>query len=1154
MSRFTITVYQRKLDGQLRWTTIGLGPRTTHAWGKSATKLQRHLADRLRESLREATPSEVAQLELIRGRRLRRMHLKLSVQTPGKRVKVSGQFPVVMEPRRRSPDDEVMIAYHPERQEQWMVVDEERPLADQLRRYFAARWRDTPGHRLRELRTDGKDVLRAFSFTERTAELIDELPDEDEDVFADLEPTPAKEQKKARRRRPRYGRRELRAVGENVTAKVADRFVALGRPREPWRGQLAHLLNGPRKTPVVLVGPPGCGKSTLLHRWVDDPLIADDFAAHRDLDAVQEVWRLSTKRILAGMSHVGEWEKRVVQLAAEAADPQVVLWFDDVHALGRAGRSRDSDRTIADVLRGPLSRGELTIVGEATDAQWHRLREDAPALADRFTTLRVDPTDRRETAQLVLHEARRLEAQHGVRFTVDAYRAVLSLGDVLHPGSAQPGVAIDLARKLAGDVAFARSRGGSATIDADRALSFLARRTGLPEALLRPDLPFDVDALRETFTSHVLGQEVAVDAAVDLVTRIRGGLTAPDRPFATYLFTGPTGTGKTQMAKTIAGYLYGDAASRLVRIDMGEMSGPDAVARLIGDRYDPRGLLTDAVRAQPFCVVLLDEIEKAHRAVLQLLLQLLDEGRLTDASGDTADFTKTVIVMTSNLGARPRAAVGFGERADAVLRDVARAVRDFFPPELFNRIDRVVPFAPLTPEIAELVTEKELAQLLARRGLTDRKVFVFTHPAAAKRMAAQAFDDRGGARSVKRFLETKIGSVLSDELARASLARMRVVRIHGGADGAYRLHVSELTEAEPADAIYELEGLVDAPTSGLRKRLPALARRVRALAASDGTERVRERRTALLADASDAYARSAIYYLDQFLEELTRLGADLERRTAELTDVDHELDVDERRPAPPTRDPWMKRRYPQGSVRVLRRDAVAPGAVSLSREAILGALGEVALLENAIERMHEPDEHRVVIELLRVGRGRRPPSFDRRADQLFEWLATIYAGLRGEVVGAAGRGEGGVVEGALDDVLAARPDLLAFELEGVAVRSLLEGERGCHVWSSLLAGSEIVRVRPVDAPSARAAIDAHAAAVTEFAAALDRGDEPLPDDPEGLLPAVRRVRFDPPQRPGETALLELEDYVTGQVLEQRVQSLVEPLRALIWLRASRRRS
>ncbi|MBZ0117760.1 MAG: AAA family ATPase, partial [Sandaracinaceae bacterium] len=358
-----------------------------------------------------------------------------------------------------------------------------------------------------------------------------------------------------------------------------------------------------------------------------------DYPSHRNLDRVHELWRVSSRQILAGMSFIGDWERRVVELVAEARDPRVILWIEDIAAVGRAGRTRDSDRVLSDVLRGPLARGEITIVGEATRSAWQKLEEDAPAFADLFTVLVVEPTAGSDTFSLLLHEARELEAQHRVRFEPEAYRTMVSLGATLSPSTVQPGVSVDLLRRLAADASFASVDADPVSVTSDGVVRFLAKRTGLPQFILRPDSELESDELERSFEAHVMGQPEAVRTAVDLVARIRAGLTDPRRPYGTYLFTGPTGTGKTQLSKAIAGFLYGDAA-RLVRFDMGELSGPDAVSRLIGDRFQPRGLLTEAVRQQPFCVVLLDEVEKAHASVLHLLLSLLDEGRLTDAAGD----------------------------------------------------------------------------------------------------------------------------------------------------------------------------------------------------------------------------------------------------------------------------------------------------------------------------------------------------------------------------------------------------------------------------------------------------------------------------------------------------------------------------------------
>ncbi len=1146
---FTVSVYQRKRDGALEWWTLGLGELNRTQHGTSPTKMQRAIADELKKAIRKSKPHQVAALELVRGRR--RVRARVGVAFGG-RGRVLGLFPVILEPRSTGPGRTTTIAYHPLRQDDWIALGETDALEDRLRTFWSWAWRSLDPAYVREaLVTDGRDTLRAFSFDEPLPRLIDQL-EHDEDPWADLELDPRRE--KRSRKKKRYGRKQLRAVGVNVTLRVADRAERIGRPREPWRSQLVELVTGPRKRSVVLIGPPGVGKSTILSRWVADLLEADDFAAHRNLDRAHEVWRVSSRRILAGMSGLGQWEERTLELAHEASDPRVVLWAEDLHTFGRAGRTRDSERTLADVLRGPLLRGEITIVSEATEAQWQRLVEDAPSFADHFTLLRVTPTDAAETRSLAIHEARALEGGRRVRFEPSAYRAILGLGETLHPGSAQPGVTIDLLRRMADEIAFDATE--VTPVTADHVLAFLSRRTGMPEVLLRADAELRPEELELRLGAPVLGQPEAVAAAVDLITRIRGGLTDPARPFASYLFTGPTGTGKTQMARAIAGFLYG-GEERLVRVDMGEMSGPDAVARLIGDRFDPRGLLTDTVRQQPFCEGLLDEIEKAHPAVLSLLLQLLDEGRLTDAAGDTADFRRSVIVMTSNLGARPRAAIGFGESADAIVRDVDRAVREFFPPELFNRIDRVVSFRPLTPEIAERVAETELAPPLARRGLRDRRVFVFAQEDAVRRMAAEAFDDRGGARSVKRWLEARVGSLLADELAKGSRAQMRMVRVYGGGADGSRLQADELVEAEPADAEYELAGLLDQPASVLRGHLPGVLRRVRAMEASEGYARVRDRIGELVRERGrgDPGVERTLYHLDSFRSDLAALREELELRTDPSEDVLRELEHDERRPAH-VADWRSSRRF----ARVLRPRALSPELAAMDRDALLRVIAETASLESALDRLHDAAEHRVFLELLRVGQGRRPPRYERAPEAFFEWLARFYATTRGEVSAAAARDEAGRVLRQdepidLDALLAARPLQLVLEVIGTGVRSFFAGEEGCHLWTSLLSGSEIVRVRviePAEDATPADAIAAHVRDAALFEEALARGDWPLPEDPAGLSPAVRRVRFDPPARPGETAALEIEDLVTAQVRAHHAARVAEGLAPLVWLRASRR--
>jgi ATP-dependent Clp protease ATP-binding subunit ClpC len=309
-------------------------------------------------------------------------------------------------------------------------------------------------------------------------------------------------------------------------------------------------------------------------------------------------------------------------------------------------------------------------------------------------------------------------------------------------------------------------------------LEAVRRETGLPDFVLGGAPPKTREQISDDLSAQVAGQPEAIDAVVDAVLALQLSVQDPEKPLANYLFVGPTGVGKTETAKALARYLFG-SAERLVRFDMSELATASSVSRLLGEPSAPDGELITALRTQPFCVILLDEVEKAHPRVFDALLQLLGEGRFTDALGRTADGRNCVVVMTSNLGVREAAGqAGFG-RADVrgAAQHYISAARSFFRPELFNRLDRVVPFRSLDKAALRKVVEHALSDLLSRRGVRRGNVLVDVEPELLELLVEQAFDPRYGARPLKRLLEKRLAVPLAHHLLRRQSTDLAVVEL-----------------------------------------------------------------------------------------------------------------------------------------------------------------------------------------------------------------------------------------------------------------------------------------------------------------------------------------------------------------------------------------
>ena len=1132
---YAITVYEARVEGGLRWVPVlppgVVGPLT----GKSEVRLRESLGKALRQAIGGVEPDQQELLETAPGTRLHHVHLDLAMPRPaGKRI--GGRFPFVVEPRWFTETRQRMIAYHPSDPSVWFDADD---LADveRLAPHFARQaWRGESEEELEarksptlpdaaageHARKPGKDRLITVSFELDSPTLLDRA-------------------RSARAEKQRAGlarvvHQNLSQFGVDQTARAIDGTLPLGVPRPPYRGQVARLLGGERPRSTILVGRPGSGRATILHRWIADRLEEDGWYLHRNTDRIRRVWRLSGKRLIAGMQYFGDWEDRLLDLVTDAQRRRGILWFDDLHLFGRLGVTRQSERSFADFLRGPVQRGDITVIGTMTREQLARLDDDAASFAGLFGRIAIEPTTPGETAALMLSEVRRLEAERPVVVHPFTPRTLIELAAGLFPWTAAPGGPIDLLRKL---IAGATVPGeGRATLGPDAAVALAARETGLPEHLITLDRALDPEEVRAHFAARVIGQDEAVTVATDVVMKVRAGLADASRPLGVYLFTGPTGTGKTELATALAEYLYGDR-KRLLRYDMSELSGPDAVARLIGDRFAPEGLLTARIREQPFAVVLFDEIEKAHPSVLGLLLQLFDEGRLTDAAGEVASFRHAVVIMTSNLGARVAAPIGFGDTSEVLLGEIARAVREFFPPELWNRIDRTVRFRPLTAEVAAKVVDKELAKLLGRRGLRERDVFVYAGRAVRERAVAQAFDARFGARTVKRWLEDHVATALAEVLASAPPARMTVARLRE-AGGTVAVELETVPEAVPEAGDFPIATLRDLAAAALVPHAEAMALRLDGMLARDPVGR------ALARLRGTARADEARYFVEQYADELGALRRILvgERTIKAPTDLAHE-DHDLRTwraPSPPSRTEWSRRNKEMRTsvAQIDHRSGERKHRPAASQAELVDALARAELLLRHEPELADPDAHAVTIVISTVGRlGHRP------RPALEALLRALLPHVDESAVWADGRAVTGVR-------LDAPVPHTALVVRALFARAAFGPEHGCHFFQSLTDEPEVYRVevRP-GAGDLAALLRERVAAIAAFEEAQATGVAG-PANPEPLLPAVRTMSHTPPARVGDPITADVEDFVTGIATRLTARALADVVRALWQIRWSRR--
>jgi ATP-dependent Clp protease ATP-binding subunit ClpA len=544
---------------------------------------------------------------------------------------------------------------------------------------------------------------------------------------------------------------------------------------------LAEMLNGPHRRSVLLVGPPGCGKTALVRELA---------RRRKDFNLGHTpFWSTSGARLMMGPIGFGMWQERCQEVCREVAKTNAILHLGNLDELLNVGKASRGQQSVGSFLRPWLARREVLAIAECTQEQLGAIERDEPHLLAAFQPMTV-PERTPEQTRLILRQVLDASAGKASEGLPVAHAAL----DPLHrlhlryaTYSANPGRPLRFLKNLLAD------RFPEKTFTEAEVTAAFSRETGLPLMLLDDRIPLNLDETRQWFSQRVIGQPEAVERVLDLLAMVKARLARPGKPLASFLFIGPTGTGKTELAKALAGFLFGDTA-RLARFDLNEFSDPISIQRLIGGPAagSAEGLLTARVREQPFSVLLLDEFEKADPAFFDLLLQILGDGRLTDAAGRVADFCNSVIVMTSNLGAQDfqRGPAGFREsRAAAEIHEhFSSAVKKFLRPEIFNRLDAVVPFNGLTRDIVLSIARRHVELIQRRDGVRLRSVECGIQPEVADYLAARGYDPRYGARPLKRAIERELLVPLAEALNAYNADTPLSAEI-GLSDGRIKVHV-----------------------------------------------------------------------------------------------------------------------------------------------------------------------------------------------------------------------------------------------------------------------------------------------------------------------------------------------------------------------------
>ena len=545
----------------------------------------------------------------------------------------------------------------------------------------------------------------------------------------------------------------------------------VGRDSELER--VGQILSRRRKNNPLLVGEAGVGKTAvaegLAKRIVDGKV--------PDILADSTIYSLDMGALLAGTKYRGDFEKRFKHLLSELKKvDNAILFIDEIHTIIGAGAASGGVMDASNLLKPLLTGGELRCIGSTTFQEFRGIFEKDRALARRFQKVDIDEPGVDDTYTILLGLKKKFEEHHKIKYRNEALRVAAELAERYINDRHMPDKAIDVIDEAGAYQRLQKESKRKKTIGVDEVESIVAKMARIPPKSVSSSDKELLEKLPRNMRLTIFGQDEAVDALTTNIRLSRAGLKAPEKPVGCFLFAGPTGVGKTEVCRQLAKSL----GIELVRFDMSEYMESHTVSRLIGAPpgyvgFDQGGLLTEAINKTPHCVLLLDEIEKGHPDVFNLLLQVMDHGTLTDNNGRKADFRNVILIMTTNAGAEnmSRSSIGFTTQDHSV--DGGDAIKRTFTPEFRNRLDSVIQFQPLSPEVIAHVVDKQLTELQSQ--LDDKKVQLDVSDGVRKWLAEKGYDRLMGARPMARLIQDQLKKPMAEAILFGDLAKGGTLRV-----------------------------------------------------------------------------------------------------------------------------------------------------------------------------------------------------------------------------------------------------------------------------------------------------------------------------------------------------------------------------------------